>query len=830
MALRLDPLRLLIADDVGIGKTVEALLIARELLDRGEITRTCILCPPYLCSQWQKELWEKFRIEAEIVRSGTISRLERNLPSQDHSIFGFYPHLIVSIDYAKSDAHRANFLQHAPAFMIVDEAHGASASANDQSQQQRHQLLLDLAKNPDRHLILLTATPHSGVTSGFSSLLRILKEEFVRWDPANLTEAQRKELAAHLVQRRRADVRDWAGETTPFPERQPEEKAFGLSPAYRKLFEDVFQYCRDLLRGESRFTEWNRRLRYWTVLALLRSVMSSPKAAMAAITERLRKEEGEELSADTDLSSYVEDSAEGDAIDVAPSPVLEMGSESLSESERRRLREFRRDAERIIESRQDTKLEECVKAVEDLLKKGFQPIIWCRFVNTAEYVAEQLAERLKKRVSGVRVVSVTGSLADDERRAIVESLGSSGVRQRVLVATDCLSEGINLQHLFNAVIHYDLPWNPNRLEQREGRVDRFGQLSPAVKAILLYGRDNPVDGAILDVLLRKADTIYKTLGVRVPVPMQSEAIVSVMVKRLFGEDEKQRSLFDVPEVTVFLSNWDQAAKREKESRTRFAQHAIKPDEVQKELEAVDAVLSTPEMARRFLQNASQRMQFTMASDGASSWKLAGLGTLPEGVQLASPTLPAGTPWRISFQSPPPEGAEYIERNHPFVTALAQHFVEQALSGQPDSPAARCGAIRTNAVTIRTFLLLARLRYTVSTPGLPDLLAEEVQCFGFEGSPSANPGWIAEEKALDLLRTAQPVANISTGERAENIEELLAVWPQVKVALDPLIVERARALEQAHRRVRESVKLAKRGMGVTRHFPPDLLGLLVLIPR
>src|ERR1051325_5073958 len=146
MALRLDPIRLLIADDVGIGKTIEALLIAREFLDRGEITRTCILCPPYLCDQWKEELETKFRLPAEIIRSGTVSRLERQLPNANHSIFGYFPNIIVSIDYAKSDAHRAQFLQHAPEFVIVDEAHGAASHAGSSSgEQQRHELVRRLA-------------------------------------------------------------------------------------------------------------------------------------------------------------------------------------------------------------------------------------------------------------------------------------------------------------------------------------------------------------------------------------------------------------------------------------------------------------------------------------------------------------------------------------------------------------------------------------------------------------------------------------------------------------------------------------------------------------
>ncbi|MGQ9918830.1 MAG: SNF2-related protein, partial [Bryobacteraceae bacterium] len=100
MALKLDPVRILIADDVGVGKTVEALLIARELLDRGEIDRVCVLCPPYLCEQWQRELAEKFHLQAQTIRSGTISRLERGLPPGEHSIFKYYQHIVVSMDYA----------------------------------------------------------------------------------------------------------------------------------------------------------------------------------------------------------------------------------------------------------------------------------------------------------------------------------------------------------------------------------------------------------------------------------------------------------------------------------------------------------------------------------------------------------------------------------------------------------------------------------------------------------------------------------------------------------------------------------------------------------
>src|SRR5262249_47374332 len=146
--------------------------------------------------------------------------------------------------------------------------------------------------------------------------------------------------------------------------------------------------------------------------------------------------------------------------------------------------------------------------------------------------------------------------------------------------------------------------------------------------------------------------------------------------------------------------------------------------------------------------------------------------LPEPVQWdASKT----EEWPVSFNTAPPEGVEYIDRNHPFLQSLAQWLMEQALSGDPESAARRCGAIRTTAVDVRTWLLLCRLRYTIVTPGAPDLLAEEVQCFGFTESPGPKPAWLPPGRALELLRTARPETNISPGERRETVDELLQNW-------------------------------------------------------
>jgi superfamily II DNA or RNA helicase len=126
MALRLDPIRMLIADDVGVGKTIEGLLIAREMLDRGEVKRLCVLCPPYLCDQWQKELSEKFSLDSVVIRSGTVNQLERGKAGTE-SIYRYYPIQVASIDFVKSDRNRHQFLLNCSDLVIVDEAHGAAA-------------------------------------------------------------------------------------------------------------------------------------------------------------------------------------------------------------------------------------------------------------------------------------------------------------------------------------------------------------------------------------------------------------------------------------------------------------------------------------------------------------------------------------------------------------------------------------------------------------------------------------------------------------------------------------------------------------------------------
>ncbi|GIX47876.1 MAG: hypothetical protein KatS3mg131_2087 [Candidatus Tectimicrobiota bacterium] len=323
-----------------------------------------------------------------------------------------------------------------------------------------------------------------------------------------------------------------------------------------------------------------------------------------------------------------------------------------------------------------------------LLDDGFYPIVWCRYVATAEYVADGLRKALARSQASPRIVCVTGRTGDDEvRRAMIDEIDINS--PRVLVATDCLSEGINLQEKFNAALHYDLPWNPNRLEQREGRVDRYGQPSAVVKTIRYFGRNNPVDGVVLDVLLNKAREIHRTLGTHVPVPEESESVTEAVLNALFlrgreRETDQLELALEVPEVRMLHRRWDENAARERVSRTRFAQRALKPEEVRRELEAADAVLGDPAAVREFVLAAAQRLGLHMEADRKRqdvyriAVSQAATAALPEAIRFVLPQAKSGW-WLVSFVSPTPEGAEYLGRNHRFVATLARYLLEEALT-------------------------------------------------------------------------------------------------------------------------------------------------------
>jgi ERCC4-related helicase len=834
MALKLDPVRLLIADDVGIGKTVEACLVARELLDRGEIRRLAVLCPPQLAEQWQSEMREKFHIDAELVLPGTATRLERNCRANE-SLFDLYPFVVVSTDFIKSDRRRDEFLRTCPEMVIVDEAHTCAWGGEGRGgRHQRHQLVSGLAmQEKDRHVILVTATPHSGNEQAFRSLLGLINPEFALL-PEDLTgkenEHHRRRLAAHFCQRRRGDIRHFLKSETPFPEREKAEETYKLSDDYRRLFSRMLDYARETVSetGEARHRQ---RVQWWSALALLRALASSPAAAAATLRTRANTLDTETPEEADDLGrrsvfDLLDDTA-AEAIDVTPGSDAEL-EEGKETRHRRRLLDMARQADGL-QGEKDQKLQKAKQIIGALLEDGFRPIVFCRFIATAGYVAGALRAALPKDVA---VEAVTSELAPTEREARVNQLAETP--KHVLVCTDCLSEGVNLQQDFDAVLHYDLSWNPTRHEQREGRVDRYGQPSSKVRVVTYYGVDNQIDGIVVDVLIRKHEKIRSSLGISVPVPVDTEQVMEaifegLLLRRKPGNDDQLLLDFEAyfrPRKEDLDAKWEASAEREKRSRTMFAQEGISAsvDEVQQELLAVRSAIGSSLDVAAFTKEALLAHGAVVSENGVIRLDIS---ECPRGLRDA---LPVDRHLTVRFEPPVKAGELCLTRTHPVVEGIAGYVLDTALDPKTQSIARRCGVIRTRAVSRRTTVLLLRLRFHIVTRRGSEekpLLAEDCQTIAFAGSP-ANAEWLDRRVAEDLIK-ANPDVNIHPDQATEFIRRINSEFPAVEHHLREFAMKRGDELLEAHTRVRTAARMQGVRYRIEPQLPPDVLSIYVYLP-
>jgi superfamily II DNA or RNA helicase len=847
MALRQEYVRLLVADDVGVGKTVEALLIAKELLERRKIKRFAVICLPHLCEQWQAEIRDKLDIEAVIIRSNTQARLDRQIQG-DTSVYDYYPYQVISIDFIKSDSRCDVFIEQCPELVIIDEAHTcARPTGASNSQQQRFHLLNRIAHKPNQQLILLTATPHSGKPEEFQSLLGLLDPDFETLDLPNSNQNQRRDLAKHFVQRKRADVEKWLGEDTPFPEREAFEWSYDLSPTYAAFFDEILDFARKLVAPLEGAKEQRQRVQYWTALAMLRGVMSSPAAGIEMLNTRLSNltaaEDQEVLGeVSTEVSDNpVRDTEFGFEGDNAPTQIIERND--WSAQQRQQLRHFASKLSELSNIKHDQKLAATSLIIEDWLNSSFNPVIFCRYIATANYIGEQLTPHLKKKYPKLDIQVITSELPDELRKQRIEEMGKSSLR--VLVATDCLSEGINLQDSFTGILHYDLPWNPNRLEQREGRVDRYGQLAPTVKACLLYGSDNPIDGIVLDVLLRKVREIKRATGINVPFPEDSQSIIDTITQALLlNPDRKivtsktsipgrqyQETLFDFVEFEEAESakanitrKVDEAAEREKASRSIFAQNAIKAHEIEADLKEVDEAIGDPKSVETFINSTMNQLLGAQLTANKQDYRLV-TANLPESLR---DLLPCGDVINISFQSPTPENHHYIGRNHRFVEQLCQMVMANTLA-RVDKKAARAAVIRTGQVKTKTTLMLFRCRNVIEQiKANYQIVAEEMLLWGWQGTPQQKE-FLNHNAAKILLNEARATSELSPQARASFLDNELKLLSQLDEEFQKVAEQQSKHLVESHQRF--SALMDKQQFQVVYPvLPMDLLGIYILLPE
>jgi hypothetical protein len=340
---------------------------------------------------------------------------------------------------------------------------------------------------------------------------------------------------------------------------------------------------------------------------------------------------------------------------------------------------------------------------------------------------------------------------------------------------------------------------------------------------------------VLDVLIRKHKSIRNSLGISIPVPGKTEEVVEAIFEGLLLRENASFMQSALPGFEEFMRprqleldmQWENAAEREKQSRTMFAQQTIKVDEVAAELEAARASIGSGVEVSAFMEDAVRMHHGVVSKNGSYTFDLT---ETPRGLRELAGT----NAFRARFELPVKEGQLYLTRTHPIVEALSTYVMNTALDSttiDDDLPAARrAGAIRTHLVERRTTLLLLRFRYhliTRSRDEVRQLLAEDSLTLAFEGSPE-NAEWLDPELAEELL-TAEPDENTHPQQAADFVRQVIDSFEHIAPILDDIAIQRGDELLESHKRVRQASRQRGVRYEVEPQLPPDVLGIYVFLP-
>lgn len=704
-----------------------------------------------------------------------------------------------------------------------------------------HALLSDLSKS-ERHIVLLTATPHSGNNEEFQSLIGLLKPEFEHF---TLEDArQREELSHYFIQRRRADVKPYVGNDMIFPTRVQFDAKYELSAQYHALLMNIIDYVREGVKVARSLGKIKQRYIYWDLLALIRGVMSSPDAGISMLQNKINKRsnDSENVAEDNDKIYKFNDALKDGLFN---DDVIPESYEESSNSEKNKFRSFISILREIKEKEQDNKVTELAKNVEFALNSGYAPIVFCQYIQTAEYCKDYIAKHLSgnKKYKDVSVEVITSRLTDEDRKMKIEELAKAP--RHVLVCTDCLSEGVNLQTGFNCVIHYDLPWNPNRMEQRNGRIDRFGQTEKEVAIFTLFDEDtNPVDKIIMKVLYRKQNQIRKSLGIYIPIADNDSTLMESIMEEIIVLDTKkefikQPTLFDMEWASETVEEHDKRIQRaveiEKKSHTYFAHNtkAMDPTRLIESLNEAKKVIGDIYDTRDFVIGELRHAGINVKVDSIPLCYSFQFIELPENLKsYFQRTVDKKGTVRISFASPTPKNYMYIGRNHTFVEDLSRSVVNDTINGG-DLGACRAMVIETNKVDMVTTVLLMRVRSVISETKHNDnqLVGEEMIFFGYKGKVD-NHDFISEAECQNLFLDSQPTGDIDLAAQ-RNIFNHRLEWINNEATLrlhtDDIATERANNLVRSFARYRTYLSEAEYQV-VKPILPMDVIAAFVYTPK
>lgn len=605
------PLRFLLADDPGAGKTVMAGLLIKELMVRGELDRCLIVAPGGLVEQWQDELANKFGLDFDLL---TRDRVAANRVGDP---FGEVPYWIARMDMlSRNPELQAKLAGHEWDLIVVDEAHRMSATmqGREVDTTKRFQLgeqLSDLT----RHFLLMTATPHNGKDQDFAIFLSLL-------DSDRFGRHQQGRIDASDIMRRmvKEDLMRFDGRKL-FPERISQTVSYRLSPREQLLYDDVTDYVRNEMNRADRLDEGRKVNIGFALQILQRRLASSPEAIYQSL--RRRRERLEAKLREADLESRfnmptARDWDDYDDLDDAETFALEEAVVDNASSARSReelqaeifvLQGLEGQALQLRNSREDTKWRQLQGVLES--PEMFRPdgtrrkmIIFSEARDTLNYLAERI-RTLFGQEEAVEVIH--GGVSREKRREIVERF-NYGHDLKVLIANDAAGEGLNLQTA-NLMVNYDLPWNPNRLEQRFGRIHRIGQEEVCFLWNLLAEgtREGDVYAALLTKLERQSQTlggqVYDILGQL----FEGQPLRDLLMKAVrYGDSpEVKAQLFEAVEGAV-----DTEMLRELLEARALGQSSMDTSEVariKEDMERAEARKLQPHFIEGFFLQAFERL-------------------------------------------------------------------------------------------------------------------------------------------------------------------------------------------------------------------------------
>jgi superfamily II DNA or RNA helicase len=496
-ALSMPRVNLLVADDVGLGKTIEAGLVMQELILRHRARTILIVCPSSIQVQWKEEMRDKFGLEFRIVDSALLADLRRRRGIHVNP-WAHFPRLITSIDFLKRERPMRLFRETLPAgdqatypraydLLIVDEAHNVAPSGRGKyaTDSLRTEAIRTLAPHFE-HKLFLSATPHNGYSESFSALLELLDNQRF----ARAVRPNRAQLEAVMVRRMKSELElRWDGSRR-FAQRLVKHLEVPYTDAERRAHQALRRYSE--LRAASAATEGEQFATEFVLKLLKKRLFSSP-AAFAITLEKHARSVGESHGSATgtawqrQVEEADNDFANDEDYETLALEAIETASRHvtpLAAEEKALLAELREFATGAA-SRADSKARRLIQWLKDNLKPDGQwsdrrVILFTEYRATQKWLHDLLAA---EGLAGQdRLLTIYGGMKLEDRERIKAAFQADpkDAAVRILLATDAASEGVNLQNHCWQLVHYEIPWNPNRMEQRNGRVDRHGQKHPEV--------------------------------------------------------------------------------------------------------------------------------------------------------------------------------------------------------------------------------------------------------------------------------------------------------------------------------------------------------------